>query len=341
MWITIYQYQSLFTSIIRFKLFSDTDFRLIITVPLPLADISMLWRSTAILAICTTLAASQRGSQSIQPIKSLVDQSIINDQTQATQTSVQQILLDDIFPSSDKAGNIKCCPIGTSFDGRDCVFVESSVCPQGIKPVGSVCVAEVRIGGAPFFLFGNVPRGTPLGSSWENITFYFLFRHLLSRHVSKATTPVPSQKKQLLTPYLRIAGLSNRPSFWRSLVYQPPNLLVRLVQLSMARLASRRLGQFAHPVYRLTEQTEYLQKHRSVLPIHHSIEEPVHRHNLPAALQRLPLAGKCVSRANTLRVQREQLLTEYCVRSERPQCPEGSIWNGEVCFSPQPPLCPV
>jgi len=71
------------------------------------------------------------------------------------------------------------------------------------------------------------------------------------------------------------------------------------------------------------------------------MEESVHLHNLPTALQRLPSTGNCVSRPNTLRVQREQLLTEHCVFArERPQCPERSMWNGEVCFSPQPPLCP-
>jgi hypothetical protein len=51
------------------------------------------------------------------------------------------------------------------------------------------------MGKALFFLFGNVSRGASLGSSWDDITFYFLFRHVLSRHVSGATTPIPSQKK--------------------------------------------------------------------------------------------------------------------------------------------------
>jgi len=57
-----------------------------------------------ILAYARLLAARSEVVRAYNLIKSLVDQSVINDQTQATKLSVQQITLDDIFPSSDKAG---------------------------------------------------------------------------------------------------------------------------------------------------------------------------------------------------------------------------------------------
>jgi len=80
--------------------------------------------------------------------------------------------------------------------------------PTRNKTSGIRCVAEVRIGGALFFLFGNVPRGILL-VPLEKISPFNFSSDICSRDESREQQlQIPSQKKQLLTSYLRIAGLS-------------------------------------------------------------------------------------------------------------------------------------
>ncbi|VUC27721.1 unnamed protein product [Clonostachys rosea] len=55
---------------------------------------------------------------------------------------VREIRLDDLIPTFDNTGNSRCCPPGTINDGTACVFPESSVCPQGSRLEGNMCVSS-------------------------------------------------------------------------------------------------------------------------------------------------------------------------------------------------------
>ncbi|CAG9956439.1 unnamed protein product [Clonostachys rosea f. rosea IK726] len=54
---------------------------------------------------------------------------------------VREIRLEDLIPTLDSTGNSRCCPPGTINDGTACVFPESSVCPQGSRLEGNMCVS--------------------------------------------------------------------------------------------------------------------------------------------------------------------------------------------------------
>lgn len=48
------------------------------------------------------------------------------------------ITLDDIFPSKDTgSSDMKCCPTGTHFNGKECVFSGTLICPGGTRFVFS------------------------------------------------------------------------------------------------------------------------------------------------------------------------------------------------------------
>lgn len=53
-----------------------------------------------------------------------------------------QIPLDEIIPSSDSAGQIKCCPTGTVYSNGVCVFESSSVCPPNTQLQAGMCVSS-------------------------------------------------------------------------------------------------------------------------------------------------------------------------------------------------------
>ena len=56
------------------------------------------------------------------------------------QNAGKKITIDDIIPSVDNAGNQKCCPRGTQYNGTSCVYPQSSVCPTNMHFRGGVCV---------------------------------------------------------------------------------------------------------------------------------------------------------------------------------------------------------
>ena len=64
------------------------------------------------------------------------NQSHIKSQSQPS----RGITLDDIYIAHDASGNQKCCPLGTIFSGRDCIFPESRICPSGLVLIDNACV---------------------------------------------------------------------------------------------------------------------------------------------------------------------------------------------------------
>ncbi|KAK8124431.1 tenascin X precursor [Apiospora kogelbergensis] len=56
------------------------------------------------------------------------------------QMAGKRITIDDIILSSDDKGNQKCCPKGTHYDGTQCVYPPSSVCPRDMEFQNGVCV---------------------------------------------------------------------------------------------------------------------------------------------------------------------------------------------------------
>jgi hypothetical protein len=61
---------------------------------------------------------------------------------QSQSQSMHQITIDDILPSKDKEGNVKCCVTGSYYDGKNCIFVTSEICPPNTTLVDSVCVSQ-------------------------------------------------------------------------------------------------------------------------------------------------------------------------------------------------------
>jgi hypothetical protein len=59
------------------------------------------------------------------------------------------------------------------------------------------------VSGEPFSSYSGISQEEFL-LRYHPLSNRFLLRHLLSRHVRGATTPNPPQKKELLTPNLRI-----------------------------------------------------------------------------------------------------------------------------------------
>ncbi|KAK8022024.1 hypothetical protein PG993_012791 [Apiospora rasikravindrae] len=56
------------------------------------------------------------------------------------QMAGKRISIDDIIPSFDDKGNQKCCPRGTQYNGTQCVYPPSSVCPRDMEFQNGVCV---------------------------------------------------------------------------------------------------------------------------------------------------------------------------------------------------------
>jgi hypothetical protein len=52
----------------------------------------------------------------------------------------KKISIDDIVISTDGYGNTKCCPLGTTFNGTNCVYPKSTVCPPNMHFANGVCV---------------------------------------------------------------------------------------------------------------------------------------------------------------------------------------------------------
>ncbi|KAJ3536732.1 hypothetical protein NM208_g6595 [Fusarium decemcellulare] len=63
---------------------------------------------------------------------------------QACNSACKQISLDDIIPSLDSKGDVKCCPPGTFFNGTSCVFKPTTVCPPNTKLQAGACVSDEK-----------------------------------------------------------------------------------------------------------------------------------------------------------------------------------------------------
>ncbi|KAK8133390.1 hypothetical protein PG984_005402 [Apiospora sp. TS-2023a] len=55
------------------------------------------------------------------------------------QMAGKRITIDDIILASDAKGNQKCCPKGTEYNGTQCVYPASSVCPPDMEFQNGVC----------------------------------------------------------------------------------------------------------------------------------------------------------------------------------------------------------